>query len=327
MRLAEKMVQGTGSGTRCGDNIEEIGAYGAMNDTIQDRWAQRILSPRYKDDPELQANFIQMRNNVLQNARVAQGETVLDVGCGNGLIAFEALSRVGEQGKVLFCDSSQQLLEHCQALADKRGVLDQCQFLVASADDLSLVETNAVDVVTTRSVLVYVKEKQQAFREFYRVLKPKGRLSICEHIPSFMYPEPPNMFFGYDVTPIMSITQKLRALYEQLEPPEIGNFGVHDLWRFVTDAGFSEVHLGFVVDILPGRAQNGSIAQKPSWEAFLKGSRHPFVPTVREAMHQALTADEAEQFTSYLRPLLETRQNERRSALAYLLGVKPEEAV
>ncbi len=292
MRLAEKMVQGTGSGTRCGDNIEEIGAYGAMNDTIQDRWAQRILSPRYKDDPELQANFIQMRNNVLQNARVAQGETVLDVGCGNGLIAFEALSRVGEQGKVLFCDSSQQLLEHCQALADKRGVLDQCQFLVASADDLSLVETNAVDVVTTRSVLVYVKEKQQAFREFYRVLKPKGRLSICEHIPSFMYPEPPNMFFGYHVT-----------------------------------AGFSEVHLGFVVDILPGRAQNGSIAQKPSWEAFLKGSRHPFVPTVREAMHQALTADEAEQFTSYLRPLLETRQNERRSALAYLLGVKPEEAV
>src|SRR5205807_3592762 len=139
----------------------------SMNDTIQNRWAQRILEPRYKNDPELQkdveANFIQIRNTVLYNAHVIAGETVLDVGCGNGLIAFEALSHVGEEGTVLFCDISQQLLEHCRTLARKRGVLDQCQFIAASADDLSLVETNSVDVVTTRSVLVYVKNKQQAF--------------------------------------------------------------------------------------------------------------------------------------------------------------------
>jgi arsenite methyltransferase len=302
-----------------------------MNDTIQNRWAQRILEPRYKNDPELQkdveANFIHIRNTVLQNAHVVAGETVLDVGCGNGLIAFEALSHVGEEGKVLFCDISQQLLEHCRTLARKRGVLDQCQFVAASADDLSLVETNSVDVVTTRSVLVYVKNKHQAFQEFYRVLKPRGRLSICEHIPSLMYPEPANMFFGYPVTPIMSLTQKVRAVYEQLEPPEIVNFGVHDLWRFVTNAGFSEMHLGLVAEVLPGTVQNGSAVQKPSWEAFLKGSRHPFVPTIGEAIQQALTADEAEQLTSYLRPLLETRQNERRSAIAYLSGVKLEEAV
>jgi len=302
-----------------------------MNDTIQDLWAQRILEPRYKNDPELQkdveANFIQIRNTVLQNAHVVAGETVLDVGCGNGLIAFEALSHVGEEGKMLFCDISQPLLEHCRTLARKRGVLDQCQFVAASADDLSLIETNSVDVVTTRSVLVYVKKKQQAIQEFYRVLKPKGRLSICEHIPSLMYPEPPNMFFGYCVTPIMPITQKIRAVYEQIEPPEVGNFGVHDLWRFVTDAGFSEMHLGLLADVLPSTVRHGSVVQKPSWEAFLKWSRHPLVPTVGEAISQALTADEAEQFTSYLRPLLETRQNERRSALAYLSGMKLEQVV
>ena len=72
------------------------------------------------------------------------------------------------------------------------------------------------------------------------------------------------MFFGYCVTPILSIAQKVHTVYEQLEPPEIVKFGVHDLWRFVTDAGFSEMHLGLVTDILPGRAQDGSPAQKPS---------------------------------------------------------------
>jgi len=87
------------------------------------------------------------------------------------------------------------------------------------------------------------------------------------------------------------------------------------------------MHLGLVADVLPCTVQNGSAVQKPSWEGFLTWSRHPFVPTIGEAIHRALTVDEAEQLTSYLRPLLETRQNERRSALAYLSGIKPEEAV
>jgi len=72
------------------------------------------------------------------------GETVLDVGCGYGPLAFGTLPLVGAQGEVLFCDTSPGLLEHCRALASKLEVLDRCQFLAASADDLALVETNAL---------------------------------------------------------------------------------------------------------------------------------------------------------------------------------------
>jgi ubiquinone/menaquinone biosynthesis C-methylase UbiE len=49
-----------------------------------------------------------------------------------------------------------------------------------------------VDAVTTRSVLIYVKDKRRASEEFHRVLKPGGRLSIFEPINSFTYPEPPH---------------------------------------------------------------------------------------------------------------------------------------
>jgi arsenite methyltransferase len=58
-------------------------------------------------------------------------------------------------------------------------------------------------VVTTRSVLIYVKDKRRAaFEELHRVLKPGGRLSIFEPINNFTYPEPPHLFGGSDVTPV-----------------------------------------------------------------------------------------------------------------------------
>jgi hypothetical protein len=58
------------------------------------------------------------------------------------------------------------------------------------------------------------------------------------------------------------------------------------------------------------------------WESFLKSSPNPLVPTIEEAMQQALSADEIEQFTAYLRPLVEKNQRVERSSVAYLWAVK-----
>jgi ubiquinone/menaquinone biosynthesis C-methylase UbiE len=87
-------------------------------------------------------------------------------------------------------DISQELLDVSQELARELNTLERCEFVFTGAEDLSPLSDHSVDVVTTRSVVIYVAEKQRAFDEFHRVLRPGGRLSIFEPINRFSFPEP-----------------------------------------------------------------------------------------------------------------------------------------
>ena len=67
-----------------------------------------------------------------------------------------------DAGTVVFSDLSEDLLDHCRRFAEGRGVASRCRFVQASADDLSPFADASVDVVTTRSVLIYVADKRRA---------------------------------------------------------------------------------------------------------------------------------------------------------------------
>src|SRR6266545_5131616 len=153
-----------------------------------------------------------LRDRVLRGAMIAAGDTVLDLGAGDGLLAFGALPLVGEHGTVIFSDVSEELLARCRAFAAEQGVLARCRFVRAAAQDLGPVADGSVDVVTTRSVLIYVADKQRAFQEAFRVLRPGGRLSIFEPINQFGFPEPSHRLYGFDVTPVRELAAKVRAV-------------------------------------------------------------------------------------------------------------------
>lgn len=292
-----------------------------MASSIQDAWAQWLLQRRHGGDAQEQQAMLTVlhryRETVLGHAQVAAGEVLLDAGTGDGLIAFGALPLVGEQGKVILSDISQDLLAHCRSLAQQRGVQDRCAFLQASADDLHALEDGSVDVVTTRSVLVFVPAKEQAFREFWRVLKAGGRLSIFEPINRFGYPEPAHQLWGYDVTTVQPLARKVRAVYDHLQPPSTDpmlDFDERDLLRWVEQAGFAEIHLDLQVEI-------GSRAPA-HWEVWVHQAGNPRIPTREEAMQQALTTAEVDQLTAHLRPLVEQGKGTMRSAVAYLWARK-----
>ena len=64
-----------------------------------------------------------------------------------------------------------------------------------------------------------MKDKAAALREFYRVLKPGGRVSLFEPINVLMSAAHPDRFSGYDVTPVRALAAKVQALYESIQPP------------------------------------------------------------------------------------------------------------
>jgi ubiquinone/menaquinone biosynthesis C-methylase UbiE len=262
-------------------------------------------------------DLYRVRDKVLQNAKVTAGNVLLDVGAGDGLIAFGALPLVGEQGRVIFSDISQDLLDYCRSLAEQMAVRDRCAFVQASADDLSAQEDGSVDVVTTRSVLIYVCAKRQAFREFYRVLKPGGRLSIYEPINRFRLPAPQPLLFGYDVTPVQASASKVAALYARLQPADTDpmlDFDERDLLTFAWDAGFRELRLELQITV--------TSAKPRCWDVFARQSGNPNIPTPEEAIKEVLSPTEAEQLTGHLRSLVETGQGMQQVAEAYLWAVK-----
>ena len=104
-----------------------------MTRPARDKWAEWLLERRHGGNPEdLEAtlNYLYpVRNRVLDNAGIGEGDVVLDVGAGDGLIAFGALERVGNLGAVIFSDVSQDLLDHARSLAEETGVIDRCSFI------------------------------------------------------------------------------------------------------------------------------------------------------------------------------------------------------
>ncbi len=67
-----------------------------------------------------------IRDTVLDKAQLRPDDTLLDVGAGDGLIAFGALERLGPLGHVIFSDISQDMLDHCRVTATAEGLLDRC---------------------------------------------------------------------------------------------------------------------------------------------------------------------------------------------------------
>ena len=287
----------------------------------RDLWSEWLLNRRFGGNAEQMKATMDylhpVREKVLHHASLGEGERLLDVGCGDGLIAFGALEK-SKTVRVIFSDISQDLLNHAQTLAHQMDILDRCQFIQMPVENLSPILDASVDVVTTRSVLIYVAAKQQAFSEFYRVLKPGGRVSIFEPINRFRYPEPEHVYMGYDVTPIAEITNKVKAIYRKIQPLESDpmlDFDERDLVTLAEEAGFQEIHLALQIEIKPKTDQ-------ATWERLLRTAGNPKIPTLEEALEQALTPAEKETFVSHLRPLVESRQGRSQSAVAYLWAIK-----
>jgi SAM-dependent methyltransferase len=111
------------------------------------------------------------------HASIQPGETVLDVGSGLGIDSFLAGTAAGDTGFVLGIDISNTEVCHARLCARRRR-LSQIRFSEADMEQIPLPD-QSVDVVISNGAFCLAPDKEKAFQEVYRVLKPGGRISIC----------------------------------------------------------------------------------------------------------------------------------------------------
>ena len=295
-----------------------------------DEWSRWLLQLRHAGDPvfeqTLRADLKSYADRVLDAARVEAGMTLADVGAGEGLIAFRAIERTGPSLQVILTDISIPMLRHAEALANELGVQHQCRFVECAADKLIKIPDASVDVVTTRAALAYVPDKKAALHEFYRVLKPGGRISLCEPIfqddafaacalrtmVDAQRADPPDRF--------LPLLHRWKAAqfpdtHEKIAASPIANFSERTLFDMSRACGFAQIHLELHIDLC--------VSKITSWQVLLGASPHPWAPPLRDILAEQFTQQEQELFEQVLRPLVESGQATTIIRTAFLSAMKP----
>lgn len=145
-----------------------------MSATLQfDDEASRRVEAVYRTP-----DVVAQRRRVLDALALAEGERVLDVGSGPGLLAAELAAAVGPSGLVRGVDVSDSMLAIASARAAPEGAAPM-EFVAAGAESLPF-EPASFDVAVSTQVYEYVEDVPRSVAELHRVVRPGGRVAILD---------------------------------------------------------------------------------------------------------------------------------------------------
>jgi ubiquinone/menaquinone biosynthesis C-methylase UbiE len=116
----------------------------------------------------------------LHHADAKKGETVVDLGSGAGIDVFLSANRVGESGRVIGIDLTDEMLEKARRNAKENGY-SNVEFRKGDIEKKIPVDDNSVDLVISNCVINLTTNKVDTFKEVHRILKQgQGRMVISD---------------------------------------------------------------------------------------------------------------------------------------------------
>lgn len=154
-------------------------------------------------------------------AQIKAGDVVVDLGSGAGNDCFVAREIAGESGKIIGIDMTDAMIEKARENADNLG-FNNVEFRHGDIEQIPM-GANKADVVVSNCVLNLVPDKNKAFKEIYRILKPGGHFSISDVVIKGELPE------------------KLKNDAEMYAGCVSGAIQMENYLQIITDTGFDQV--------------------------------------------------------------------------------------
>jgi arsenite methyltransferase len=154
-------------------------------------------------------------------AQIKKGDVVVDLGSGAGNDCFIARAVTGETGKVIGIDFTEPMIDKARANADKLG-FNNVEFRNGDIEKMPIT-ANVADVVVSNCVLNLVPNKNNVFKEIFRVLKSSGHFSIS------------------DVVLVGDLPDKLKGAAEMYAGCISGAIQKHAYLGLVKSNGFKEI--------------------------------------------------------------------------------------
>lgn len=156
-------------------------------------------------------------------AKIKKGDTVVDLGSGAGNDCFVARAETGETGKVIGIDFTEAMIDKARANAEKLG-FNNVQFRQGDIEKIPMT-SNVADVVVSNCVMNLVPDKEKAFTEVFRILKPTGHFSIS------------------DIVLVDELPEKIKAAAEMYAGCVASAIQKDDYLKIIENSGFKNITL------------------------------------------------------------------------------------